>query len=360
MDEVAKAEMVNSLPGTEFYSGILIPGMVNAHCHLELSYMRNKIAPCEGFAAFAASMGRVRREATGEERTAAAPYWDARMWHDGVSAVGDICNGDSTFEIKSRSRIRYHNFIELFGLAATSAGAALKICAEARGAGLAATVTPHSIYSLNEVPFAEALGEADNSPVSIHFMESEAESELYCGEGALREWYTSQGWHTDFLHHRSPVQRIITSVPPGKDVLLIHNTFVGRSDVEALCRHFGPRLTMVLCPSSNLYISSSLPPAAMLRDSGVNIAIGTDSLASNTTLSMVHEMIILQQHCGIALDDLLRWATANGARALGIGDTHGSIEPGRRPGIVLLEGIDHYNFALTPLSRTRNILYSQL
>lgn len=82
-------------PGVEFYAGVLVPGLINVHCHLELSYLRGAIAQGGGFAAFARSIGRVRGQFSEQERTAAIAAADARMWAEGMQAVGDVANGDS-------------------------------------------------------------------------------------------------------------------------------------------------------------------------------------------------------------------------------------------------------------------------
>ena len=116
--EIETSEQVDSCEGVEFFSGVLIPGFVNAHCHSELSYLRGKIERRRGFAGFADSIARVRHEATPEERLASAAYWNAKMYQEGITAVGDICNGASTFPLKQKSPVYYHNFIEYFGLQA--------------------------------------------------------------------------------------------------------------------------------------------------------------------------------------------------------------------------------------------------
>lgn len=103
-------------PGVEFYAGVLVPGLINVHCHLELSYLRGAIAQDGGFAAFARSMGRVRGQFSEQERAAAIAAADARMWAEGMQAVGDVANGDSAFAVKARSRLSYRTFAEVFGL----------------------------------------------------------------------------------------------------------------------------------------------------------------------------------------------------------------------------------------------------
>ena len=113
-------------PGTEFYAGVLAPGLVNAHCHLELSYLLGAIPERCGFAGFASAMSQVRERFSAEQRAQAVEAADAAMWQAGIEAVGDISNGDATFAVKSRSRIAYRTFVEFFGLRAASPGDSMK------------------------------------------------------------------------------------------------------------------------------------------------------------------------------------------------------------------------------------------
>lgn len=107
-----------------------------------------RIARGCGFAGFADTIARARNETAPQQRIEAAAYWNARMEHDGIVAVGDICNGTSTFELKRNSRIHYHNFIEGFGLRTTDFSFLRRIAAESEALGLSASVTPHATYSL--------------------------------------------------------------------------------------------------------------------------------------------------------------------------------------------------------------------
>lgn len=349
---VESHEGVDSHYGVEFYSGILIPGMVNAHTHLELSYLKGQITPGGGFIGFADGLGAVRGKFMREQMEQAADYQDARMYAEGVAAVGDISNGDVTFGVKRRSRMHYHTFLELYGLGAHAASLD-PLADKARACGLAATVTPHSTYSLNDRAFREAAGEAGNSPLSIHFMESREEEELYRGEGAMRDWYAERGWRTDFTGlYDSPADRIIRCIPADRRVMLVHNTFITEREVGRLAAHFGDNVTFVLCPCSNRYINDSTPPAQMLLHAGVRVAVGTDSLASNTALSMVGELKMLT---GVPLEERLRWATLSGAQALGADVELGSLEAGKRPGVVLLGGVDWDTMELRPDASARRL-----
>lgn len=350
--DISAPEHPDREAGVEFYPGIIIPGFVNAHCHLELSHMRGTIAPGRGFTAFAEGMRQNRGRFSDVERLQAADFRDAKMWAEGVSAVADICNGSSTFLLKTKSRIRYHNFMELFGLDADPARV-FALRDTARRAGLTATVTPHATYSLNRVPFAGAVGTDDNRPLSIHFMESPSETQLFEQCGPMWEWYRRDGQRPDFTGCGSPAERLAAQVPADRPVMLIHTCCVTQRDIDIIMGHFTAPVTWVLCPGSNRYISELLPPVNLLRMNGLQIAVGTDSLASNETLSMVRELGMLD---GVPLEELLRWATLNGARALGMDDRLGCIEVGKSPGLVLLSGVDMETMTLTPDAKTERII----
>ena len=353
MLEVGSYEGIDSHYGVEFYSGILIPGMVNAHTHLELSYLKGSVAPGGGFTGFADGLANVRNNFSRMQQEQASDYRDARMFAEGVSVVGDISNGDVTFGVKKRSRVHYHTFLEIFGLKAR-AETILPLLAEARTEGLAATITPHSTYSLDDHAFLEAVGGPEHTPLSIHFMESREEEELYAGHGAMHDWYKARGWSIDFpAIYTSPAERIVRCIPADRRILLVHNTFITRREVDMLAAHFGDNVTFVLCPRSNRYINDAEPPARMLMDAGVRVATGTDSLASNTDLSMIDELRSLR---GIPLETLLRWATSAGAEAIGVEGVYGSIETGKRPGIVLVEGVDPDRMELTAGTTTRRLV----
>lgn len=351
--DVSTEDNPDTRAGVEFYSGILIPGLVNAHTHLELSHMRGLIAEGCGFTGFASGMAAKRGAVDATDRLACASYRHNRMWSEGVSAVGDICNSGLTFPLKNDGKITYHSFIEVYGLRTLSAEGALTLTREARISRLRASVTPHSMYSLGEELMKEAVG-SDDRLLSIHFMESPEETELFRRRGKMWEWYRREGYREDFTAvYGSPAERLVRRVGKERKVLLVHNTFTGREEVEMVNYHFGENVTWVLCPRSNRYITGETPPVEMLRKRGCRIAVGTDSLASNSDLSLTEELKLFP---GVPLVELLTWATLNGAEALGIEDRSGSIEPGKRPGIVLVEDADLNKMEMTARTTTRRIV----
>jgi hypothetical protein len=339
----------------------------------------------------------VEKEEHPSAQASTISFWDSKIHAEGVAAVADICNGDSTFEVKRESPVFYHNFCELFGLNADPKRV-FELRDKALVAGLTASVTPHSLYSLNRDAFAAAVagneGNAGNEvdaenggdagaktaatdggktahnadykyidntansprplpPLSIHFMESEEETDLFKKRGAMWQWYENQGFTPDFLDYHSPAERLTAQVPPDRPVMLIHNTAVTQRDIDIVRGHFTAPVTWVLCPRSNRHISKNAPPVQLLRKNGLSIAIGTDSLASNETLSVVREMAEIKD---VPLEELLRWATINGARADGSDCALGSIEVGKIPGIALLTGVNMQSVSLTETSRAIRIV----
>ncbi len=345
---VGEWDRLDGTASTEFHAGALCAGLVNAHCHSELSYLRGAIPRGSGFAGFAAAIGRVRGAFTDGERERALQAADARMWHEGVQAVGDIVNDSSSFGVKGRSRIAYRSFAEVFGLGAGTASAR----------GLlrhpATTLTPHSTYSVQDAVFREIAAEGAG-PLSIHFMESPDEAALYRGEGALAAWYGRMGWSCDFLGYGSPAARVAASVPAARRVMLVHGCCAAEEDMQIVDDRFAVPPAWVLCPRSNLYISGLRPPVELLRRRGALVCVGTDSLASNDSLSMLEELKALP---GVPLPEALMWATLNGAQALGMEAEIGSVEVGKRCGLVLLENLAMRGgeLRLTDESRSRRLL----
>ena len=138
-----------------------------------------------------------------------------------------------------------------------------------------------------------------------------------------------------------------------RSMLLIHNVKATKEDIATIEQHFTNGVYWVLCPESNRFISRTEPPVETLRNAGVKIAIGTDSLASARHLSMVENMRLLGD---IPLDELLIWATRNGAEALGLEASLGDIRVGTTPGIVVIEGADLQNMRVTDQTRSRRII----
>ena len=350
----------------EFFSGILVPGFVNAHCHLELSHLEGAFPEGMGMVPFLKKVVE-GRDAELSVIWKAAERADLLMHKNGIVAVGDISNGTNSFEIKRDSKIKYHTFIEALGFSPDRAAKAFgwaKNCLEVgQNLGLTSSIVPHSPYSVSETLFRAIAAEAKEkgSILSIHSQESTGEDELYrsgTGEmiGHLRNNLSIE---TTFFQPtgKNSIESILGYLPSQNNLLLIHNLYTDQADIDFIKSAREPGKTwFALCPLSNLYIQNKLPDIDLLRNNALKICLGTDSLVSNHQLSILEEMKIIQNACPeITLGELTTWATYNGANALNMVDWAGSIEVGKHPGINLLTGMDMGLEKLLPGTRVRKI-----
>jgi cytosine/adenosine deaminase-related metal-dependent hydrolase len=345
----------------EFYNGIIVPGFVNCHCHLELSHLKNKIGSRQGLGKFINQI-RETRVASEEKIMASALSADKEMYLGGIVLCADICNTDLTFTLKKESNIEYFNLIEVFGIDPEKAEKRMKeavsLVKAAEDLGLSCSVVPHSAYSLS-LPLFTLLRNATekNTVSSVHFMESADETVFLDNHsGSIMDSYTESGLIPPLLQtvkdHTSAILREITS---SGNLILVHNTYVTCETIKKLKRR--DNLFWCLCPNSNMYIEERIPPADLLTSEECIITIGTDSLASNNRLSILEELKTLQAHFPeISLEEMIRWATLNGAKALGKNDIYGKIEPGSRPGLMLLQNVDLLNLKLLPSSTVKRLL----
>jgi cytosine/adenosine deaminase-related metal-dependent hydrolase len=360
-------EKITEKSGLEYYSGILVPGFVNTHCHLELSHLKGKIEEKTGIGGFIGKINQLRNQET-ENVEKAIQVADRIMWAAGTAAVGDISNSALTIETKKNSKIFYHTFIESFGFHPLRAERAFDIAQfvqfQFKEWNLANSIVPHSPYSVSK-PLFEKLKEnaiAEKSILTIHNQESESESEFYDkGTGAILN-HLQNNLGIDTSHWQPTGKSSLTSVlqylPTENQLLLVHNTFTTKKDLNELRKIRSTENTyFVLCPNSNLYIENRLPPVPLFREENLNICIGTDSLASNHGLSVLAEMITLQLNFPeIKLDELVEWATLSGSKALQIEDKYGSFEVGKKPGVNLISGIDFKTMKLTEKSKVKRLI----
>ncbi len=340
----------------EFYNGILVPGFVNTHCHLELSHLRGVMKSGCGLPDFLSSVGRIR---PADEHTvcSAAKAAEDEMLRNGIVAVGDISNRTDTVPIKQAGRLRYRTFVEVFGLDDRQAESlffdALNLKRIYRDAGLHVSVVPHAPYSVSTALFEMLGNEYVEHPsiVSMHHQESEEETTLYPeGKGALAEIFRKNGLLPKEISRRHLVDETEQCLSFAQQTLLVHNTFTSERDILQRTARL-KNVFWALCPASNLYIQNRLPDLLLFADDRLNVCIGTDSLASNTGLSILEEIKIIGQHApDISLSKVLSLATLNGAKALGFDDILGSFEKGKTPGINLITNIDFDRMQLSEKS----------
>jgi cytosine/adenosine deaminase-related metal-dependent hydrolase len=346
----------------EHLSGILSPGFINCHCHLELSHMKGLIPERTGLIDFLLTVIK-GRAATGNIQSAIAAA-EEEMLHNGIVAVGDICNTTDTLAQKSAGNLYYHNFIEAMGFMEQTAPDryenSLRIYEAFAKAYILPIETnslvPHAPYSVSHKLFEMIANFPGNHLLSIHNQESEAENEFYrTGKGDFLRLYEAMGLDTSFFSGsgKRSLESWLPYFHPNQSLILVHNLATSGEDLrfalnwkggagnrqrDAGNRRGGPaELFFCLCPNANLYISGLLPDPELLLRNNCAIVVGTDSLASNHQLCILEELKTLQrQFPGIATATLLQWATLNGARALQLDGVLGSFAPGKQPGVVLI------------------------
>jgi len=348
---------------TEFYNGILVPGFVNSHCHIELSHLKGAFQRGSGMAGFIKQINMLRESVSKEERIAALEAQMQQLYLAGVSAMADISNCEESFEVKSRSPIYTRTFLEIFGSEPAHASEIMEgvnaLTAVAAGYGIDAAPTPHSCYTMSpqllELSCAKAL---EAGWLSYHNQESWEEEELIMsGTGPLAQSYKSRSLSTPPVKGTPALLYFLerlASVGPVKfqNILLVHNTFTNEQSVIAAKKAI-ENLYWAICPLSNLFIHNALPPLSLLMREGVSITLGTDSLSSNHILSMVEEIKCIHKYFPtIDLKDILEWSSFNGAKFLGKDNVLGSFEKGKKPGVVLIDHIDWQKMLLTEQSKS--------
>ncbi len=337
----AEEAAMNKLDAIERYEGVLVPGFVNSHCHLELSHLFRKIPEQTGLPGFVKEIVS-QRAASEAVILAAMKEADSKMYYNGIVAVGDISNQEISLSVKKASPIYYHTFVEVFGFNQPSKPIIEKALDIKRAFWpLKASIVPHAPYSVSEELF-RMIGEHTqfDDILSIHNQETVAENEFFeKGTGSFEDMYLRLNIPKESYHGggKNSIQHYLPQLPQNKTAL-VHNTFTSKADLEFAIAHHKD-LYWCLCPHANLYIENNLPDVLIFLDPLVNVTLGTDSLASNHQLSILSEMCALQQNFGLSFDVLLKWGTLNGAKFLGIDSWCGSFEIGKKPSVNLI-GVD--------------------
>lgn len=329
----------------------VVPGFVNAHCHVELSSMWKLFRKGTGMAGFIDQINALRDTKTTEEKKADIRYWMDKMWERGVSAMADISNCDDSFAIKKASPMYTRTFLEVFGTEPEDCSgviaSVLKLQEEARSFGLDAAPTPHSCYTMSPELVTAASAEGLKSGfLSFHSEETEEEEEMMkSGRGPMWDNRKAAGMSVPPVTGKSSllyfIDRLTKAHPAPFDehILLVHEVCMDKEGIDAV-KAVMKNPFVALCPCSNIFIHNSLPPVELMRSEGLKLTVGTDSLSSNDDLDMVRELYCLQENFpGLELGELLVWACLNGAEFLSKENILGSLAPGKKPGIVAIGNI---------------------
>ncbi len=348
----------------EIYQGILVPGFVNTHCHLELSHMKGKIQSGTGLIPFISNVVK-HRKVPQEEIMEAIALADEEMYNEGIVAVGDISNQKDTFEVKQKSKMRYYTFVEMFDFLqdekAQEAFDGYKEVYDSleEASHLKKSCVPHAPYSVSTSLFRKIndINGVGNKTVSIHNQETPPENDLFLKKtGDFLSFYSNFGISLDgFESTRRPsIHYALANMNPGCRTIFVHNTLSTAADIR-FAHAWSGKVYWATCPNANLYIENRLPDYSAFLDNNAKMTIGTDSLTSNWQLSILEEMkTILKYQSFLTFESVLEWATLNGAKALGFDKELGSFSIGKTPGINLLireQGSEEFSINHTKVQR---------
>jgi aminodeoxyfutalosine deaminase len=330
------------------YDGILCPGFVNAHCHIELSHMKGAIAEGDTLVPFLQSVMLGRNQFSEEDKKTAILAALQEMKTNGIVAVGDIANATDTLEYRPAAGFHIHTFVEAIGFTEENTTQRFEWPTqvfnrfkeqqpEREGQILKQSIVPHAPYSVSESMFKLINDFEGDSILSIHNEETAAENEFYKNKtGQMFDLYETLKIDVSFFNAsgKTSLQTYLPFLSLSHPLILVHNTFMNPEDL-ALLKENNRMVTLCLCPNANWYIERKMPPVKLFMESGLPICLGTDSYASNHQLSIWSEIQTIQKHFPeISLEQLLVWATSNGAKALGMEHLVGTLETGKKPGLL--------------------------
>ncbi|MEP7106870.1 MAG: amidohydrolase family protein [Ferruginibacter sp.] len=351
----------------EMFQGLLTPGFTNAHCHLELSHLKGMIPQKTGLVMFVQQVMN-KRAAPGELKLDAMKNAEEEMFKCGIVAIGDICNTIDSIPVKQQSKLLWHNFIEVSGFSDSSANTRMDEMKKVyeqfqkKNSEQWTTYSPHAPYSVSKRLFQLLNDETTSQIITIHNQECAAENDLYQRKnGGFLALYKNFGIDISAFQPtgRSSFQSWLPWFTRQQSIISVHNTFTGEEDLAFSCnqpKNINGRIVYCLCVNANKYIEQQIPPIALLTKSNCTIILGTDSYASNGQLNIFEEIKTIQKETNNAfpLEQLLQWATINGAKALQLDHLAGSFEKGKKPGIVLIERLN--NLQTVQQSFARRIL----
>lgn len=327
--------------------GVVFPGLVNAHTHVELSALRGQVRGGRGFVPWAEDLIGSRAELAPEDEGVAIERAADELVSFGTAGVGDVSNSLGAVHALARRGIGGAVFHEVFGLGRDPTVARVAALARERdekvgrwpSSDLSYAPAPHTLYTTHPdaVRALLALARSLGARTTLHLAEHAGERRaLEQADGPVVEWLERRVRPSSFpWPRRSPFAHADALGGLAADVILVHLTDARPDEIARVIERDAP---IVLCPRSNLFIDVRLPPLLAMREAGARVALGTDSLASNASLDVLAEArALLDRFPTVPARELVAMATWNGALALGRSDL-GRLAVGARPGIVAVLG----------------------
>ncbi|NBV22434.1 MAG: hypothetical protein EBS05_11025 [Proteobacteria bacterium] len=329
---------------------VLMPGLVNAHCHLDYTDMAGAIPPPKHFLDWIQAIIALK---AGWSYTDYAASWlrgADQLLHSGCTTVADIeAVPELLPEVWTATPLRVRSFLELISVRrrqrpATLVRQAGRKIHDLHAGRCSAALSPHALYTTNPelLKIARRAAHRARWPLTMHVAESVPEFEMYSqGRGVMYDWLRKNGRDMSDCGGRSPVQQLAELKLLDARFLAVHVNHLARGDASLLARS-GAHVAH--CPRSHAYFRHAPFPFAELHDAGVNLCLGTDSLASigkenrrKPVLDLFAELrAFADQHPGLAPEEFLDLVTRNGAAALGLGGKVGQLSRSAHADLVVL------------------------
>jgi len=331
-------EVLQRYPGDVVDLGecIVLPGLINAHCHLDYSSLRGSILPSRNFPQWISRINALKRSLSDEDYLVAMEMGFFELRRFGVTSVFNIVATPQVLPRLAPPRIRTWFFLELIDIRprpwlddpAFGSWLFFEPHNWLGGFGL----SPHAPYTASPELYSAAVAAAHDfkMPFTTHVSESTTEYEMFAaGKGELFDFLSKMGRPMTDCGRLSPFRSLALSGLLPKDALLVHMNEVDEADLEVLGQDEWRSLSIVHCPKSARFLHHRPFPLQALKQRGLNICLGTDSLASNDSLNLFAEMrMAARNHSFLNAKELLEMVTVKPARAIGLEQSVGKVAPG--------------------------------
>jgi len=335
---------------TDLGEVVLMPGLINAHCHLDYTRMAGMIPPPVDFVGWIEAIIALKADWDYSDYASSWLAGAGQLLNSGVTTVADMeAVPELIPEVWNATPLRVHSFIELINVRGRQTPEAqveealhrLREYPNPRGG---VGLSPHSLYSTNAR--LRALARDSGLPLAIHVAESAEEDQMFRqGAGRMHRWLSRNGRDMSDCDGRSPVRQLAEQGLLRPGTLAVHCNYLDADDIRTLAES---GVSVVHCPNSHAYFDHAPFPAEALIQAGVNIALGTDSLASTLkqggrkpALNLFDELrLFARAHPAIDPAYLIHTVTTHAARALGVGDTRGQLKSGAAADLIAFEAID--------------------
>lgn len=322
----------------------ILPGLINAHTHLELTHLKGELPRRRPMVQWLFALA--RRRPSGPEQDAAVSDGAAQAIATGTTALADISHNNRAWKVLKGTPLRKLCFAEVVGVGPLASGAMSRLRRRLKGVRGGSVskkmrfgISPHAPYSTSTEVYRQAveLGKRRKWRLATHLAETEGERQfLLRGTGKLFEFLARLGLIDCSVpvHGYKPVEFARRVGLLDMPCILGHVNFIDDEELKMLS---DSEASVAYCPRGSDFFGRKGHRYAEMLSGGINVALGTDGLACNDSLSMLDEMRRLRQDARVDNYTILRMATLNGAKALGWDDCIGTLSPGRQADWIVVE-----------------------